>query len=314
MASDRTVTVKSSGGTYSDLNTALSTEATDLTAATGSDERLIIECYNLEDTTAVAISGAWVTNYATGNYVWIKAVDNHGGKWSTSAYRLNVSTLPAFDNSSLDDMVVTGLQIRSTGATSGSRVVRMNSGLDAGTILWEKNIIISDQNTAYVHGVDLVDTSPTYCFRNNLIYCFPRSGGAGAFRVGPITADLFYNTLAGFTYGIALIGTTTSGVVSIGNRIYQGSGLAPVYQTTGTLDAESDYNMTDSDASTITNWGANSLDSGDAPTFSHVDDTNSTLISRDYHLSTGDSGIGIGPSMSTDGGFPFTDDIDGETR
>ena len=87
MATWKTVTVKSSAGDYNNLNAALATEKTDLTAQTGD---LVIECYNFSDTTRVigTSTQGWVTDGT--HRVIIRAVDDHGGKWSTSAYRLEL--------------------------------------------------------------------------------------------------------------------------------------------------------------------------------------------------------------------------------
>lgn len=116
---NKTVTVKTSGGTYTTLQAAIAGEVTanaDLTAA-GLDGILTIECYAMEDTTAVTVAGFTMdaTHYL---HITVPVADRHEGIWSTSKYRLVGATIPMLYIR--DPFVrVEGLQIDNT-ATSGT--------------------------------------------------------------------------------------------------------------------------------------------------------------------------------------------------
>ena len=71
---------------YTSLNAALTTEDDTYADLVTNTMILTFDCYNFEDTT-LADSGTGYTDSAS-YYINIVAHDSHGGKWSTSAYRM----------------------------------------------------------------------------------------------------------------------------------------------------------------------------------------------------------------------------------
>ena len=111
------VTVAASGGDYTALDTAMDTEATDITAIATDlfDDVQVafrIQCENFEDTTVVVPAAAWTTD-AT-HLLLIEAMDNHGGKYGKKAYRLAVDSASRVIDltSDVNDLAMAGLQIQ----------------------------------------------------------------------------------------------------------------------------------------------------------------------------------------------------------
>jgi len=294
MATYKTVTVKSSGGTYTNLNAVDAGEATNLVTAGGD---LVVDVYNFEDTTAAVFDGAWTTD-ATHRVV-IRAVDDHEGKWSTGAYRLTNSSTSPLTNKSIDYLFLDGIQIQSTstggllggyyahgdlnaaGVTEMDRCIQV--GPDGGTTS------IGVWNGEPLHDIEI---------RNSVVYGWYR--GLGSTGTGSkIESDNV--TIDDCDIGVRV---NYGGHVLTNTRITNCT--TPIATGEGNIDSASDYNLTD-DATAPTNWGSNSLDTA---TVDYVDGSNGTLTSRDYHLGATDDGIGAGDDLSSS----FTTDIDGDTR
>jgi hypothetical protein len=318
MATWKTVTVNPSGGDYVSLNAALAGEATDVTAQSGD---LVISCENFEDTTEVAWPSGFTSDET--HRVVITAADDHGGKWSTSAYRLNVEGTVddgcfRYNQSSDSNYIVfQGIQFREYGSVDGVHGLRLQTGA-ATTVKLDKCILIGDHADAdtLVRGIRTDDNDFRLIMSNTLIYGW----NDGLLLTQSTTGGdhIIYNcTIDGAgRYGLFYKGFA-AGAIKVKNTRFTNHGTAFLYEQNSGFDAfdsTSDYNLTDDVASSITNWGSNSIDSGDTPTIAYIDDTNSTLTARDYHLDTGDSGIGAGQDLSSDPDLPVTDDIDGDTR
>lgn len=311
MATWKTVTVASGGGDYTSLSAALAAEATDVTAQVGD---LIISCENFSDTTVVNTSGQlWTTN-AT-HRVLIQIADNHNLTWSASVYRLE-TTQTCITNSTIDHLEISGIQCREHGTINGERVLHMNVGLDSGTFKLEKFILISDHNDATdsTNIVELDDNSQTYKLSNGVMYADQSgSSNVNGINVGGITAaaNVWIDnvTIDSVDNGLAL-GSGSGNIRARNTRI---TSVNVAVSGGSTLHADSDFNLTDNSAPT--NWGANSIDSGDAPAIGYVDDSNATMTSRDYHMSVDtDSGHETGTDLSGDANNPFSDDGAGTTR
>jgi hypothetical protein len=308
---DKTVTVGPSK-TYATIQAALAAEAADLTSASyylGGPGRLIVECYNQEDTTTVDPTGqTWVTD--GDYYVWLQAVENHGGKYGTSSYRLKPSgsgigiAMDADD--SLLNLRVSGLILDGTNTTGVTANIGAGTAAHTGWMWLEKCILFG--NSSSNHGVNLSNVDMDLYMSNCVVYGYTGTGVTGI-RWNAQPWGYIYNcTIDDCDIGINTVGTKTvlknTRITNCATSICNGEDIA----------ADSDYNLTDESTTIPSNWGTNSIDGNDTPTINYVDDTNATLTSRDYHLTAGDSGIGAGTDLSGDAVLSFTDDIDGETR
>ncbi len=307
MATWKTVTVASSGGDYTTLSAALSGEATDVTAQSGD---LIISCENFSDVQQVSTTGqAWTTD-AT-HRVLIQIVDAHNGEWTTSAYRLE-TTGTCFRNTTIDDLEIVGIQVREHGTSLNSRCIHYQTGLDSGTQVLQKFILIQDHNdvTDPVACIEIDDPTPVYKLSNGIMYGdIAGSSTLKGLKVDASTAVVYCDNVT--------IDSVDNGLdITSPNIRFRNSRITNVNNVkvgTGTLHSASNYNLTDGTAPT--NWGANSLDSTDSPVIAYVDDSNATMKSRDYKLSgASDSGYEAGTDLSGDSNNPFSDDITGTAR
>lgn len=315
-----TKTIASSGGDYTSLNDGLAACASDITTncvGTGGPGILTFNCQNFSDAVEVAFPAGY-TSSATYPIV-IQATNSHGGKWSTSAYRLNVQgtvddgCFRINQAATVNYIKFIGIQFREYGTTNYTYGIRLQSATAGSVVELDKCILVGDHGDAdeFVYGIYQGTANIKVLARNTLIYGWQKGWQAvwvsGTNRMYGCTIDdcgsgIFYSQTN--NAGITLIGTRITGCT---NAIYKGS-------TGNALSSTSDYNLSDADMSAVVNWGANSIDSGDTPTINYVDDSNATKTSRDYHLASGDSGIGAGTDLSSDPNMPFSDDIDGETR
>ena len=311
---DKTVTV-GPAQTYASLNAALAGEIADLTDAayfSGGPGRLIIDCYDFEDTTVVnqGVSG-WTTSDSY--YVLIRAVDDHAGKYSTSSYRLSVGVSVGvacqIDQTTLEHIHFQGIQIYHPSNVTNSQAIRTAGAPTTGWFKFEKCIVIlgDDVDDALV-GIRLTEINTTYYIWNTLVYGAGGNATSAGIQMINSSATYIYNcTIDDIATGLDL--AAGASVRLKNTRITNVTTISDQG-----LHADSDYNLTDGDASSINNWGANSIDSGDTPTISYVDDDNANLLLRDYHIEAGDTGVGAAADLSGDADNPFTDDIDGETR
>lgn len=296
MATYKTVTVKSSGGTYTNLNAVDAGEATDLTAESGD---LVVLCDNIEDTTAVIFDGAWTTD-AT-HRVIIRAVDDHDGTWDTSAYRLTNSSTSPLINKTVDYLFLDGIQINATHTTATLGGYYAHGDLNAvGVTEMDRCVLVGPDAGAANIGVWNSEPLHDIEIRNSVVYGWYRGLGSTGSGAKIVSENV---TVDDCDYGVRV---NYGGHVLTNTRITNCT--TPIATGEGNIDAASDYNLTDGTAPT--NWGANSIDSTDTPTVDYVDDDNATLTSRDYHISTDDDGYGAGDDLSGS----FTDDIDGDER
>ena len=305
---DKTVTVGPSK-TYATINAAMAAEYDDLTDAayySGGPGRLIIECYNQADTTEVDTVGqTWVTS--ADYYVWIKAMESHGGKYSTSSYRMEPtggSECFDFDSDhSPGHIWITGIIMNVTGATSNA--LSMGAGVGSGWMKIEKCILIGDSEN--LHGYVCSENDIDLYIWNSVIYGFTATGSIG------IRHNVGYDS---YIYNCVIDDCYNGIDPSAGSERLKNTRITNCTTVAASeyIHSDSDYNLTDESTTIPSNWGANSIDGNDTPTISYVDSDNANLLLRDYHIESGDSGIGAGTSLSSDLDIPFSDDIDGTTR
>jgi len=324
MATLRTVTVKASGGDYTSLKDAIGMEAIDITAATGSDEIVRIDCYPFEDTTNVVTVGMpeWTTSPT--NYVELRFVDGAGvplyvGKWSTSAYRL-VGTNGVFQNNQINHLWHTEgtFQVMDNLGTSTSTGGVFKCTVDAAGG-WNRfdggGILIVNHNSGTAWRGFKIDRGMDCRWRNWIGYGgnnegvfspaidVPAGSGAPTLTFENCTFDDWSEVEFIADAGTTLILTNC-----------RATGIPGDLATAGQpdrMDPSSDFNITDAETANEVNWGTNSLNSSDTPTIDYVDDTNADLTLRDYRLnSASDSGYQAGTDLSGS----FTVDIEDSTR
>lgn len=287
----RTVTVKSAGGDYSDLNAAASGEEADLVAL---DRQLVIECYNFEDTGGRGYfnDANWtvdVTHYVT---VTVPVGQRHDGKWSTSGYRLKITGGWASGiNTELDYTRLEWLQVEDNMTVAGG----------SGFSITGENCVVDGCITKFTG----VATTPR------------------GFSVGPAANGTWLRNCLAHDYrngsggrGFSL-STDTSGELELDNcgahNCYQGfveTWFPPILKNcwaqdcddgfNGTWHADSDYNLSDLAADAP---GTNSKNSTEIEFVDKADD--------DFHLADTDLGaLNSGVDLSG----TFTDDIDGDVR
>ena len=314
---DRIVSVDGVGAgadEYASINAMFAGEDGLDCTATGIEGDLVVQLEDFEDTTPVLyVSGSGITTDATYGVRFVM-VDDPGGKWSTSAYRLVVTggSDPAafgyFANLA-EHLHIEGIQIffESDDTTPGGIVVAGSPG--TGSIFeLDKGIILLDDNASdKLAGIRTTEANVDHYVRNTVIYSNGANAASSGIRMAASGASLWLYNVTIDDIGIGMELDSADKVRAKNTRITNVTTVADAQ-----LHSDSDHNLTDGTAPT--NWGASSLDSTDTPTIDYVDDTNATLTSRDYHLGATDSGIGAGTDLSSDGDMSFTDDIDGDTR
>jgi len=319
MATLRTVTVKASGGDYAGLDAAFGGEAADITAATGSDEILRIDCYPFEDTVKCVIDDtAWKTSPT--NYVELRFLDSGGDPfytavWSTLGYRLSALS-NVFENNQVDHLWHTEgtFQMRDnlgTG-TSTAAVFKVSSASGGWNRFDGGGIMIVDHNSGTAWRGFKIDAAVTCRWRNWIAYggdkenVFSPAIDVPAGSGGP---TLFFDnctfdewTTLNF---IADAGTTLTHKNCRATNIRFDISDASLPDV---MDAASDFNLTDREANSDVNWGTNSLDSADSPVIDYVDDTNAVFINRDYRInSSSDSGYEAAADLSANFGVDILD-------
>jgi hypothetical protein len=277
---------------YPSLNAALSGESADLVTNTCI---LTIDCYNFEDTTA-ADTGTGYT-VSSSYYIKIQAHDSHGGKWSTSAYRLAVGNSHGLVIQEQNTRLI-GIQTSSNASSDYRYSFNCASGIG---IYAERCIATTGGGTGvnrYGFYIDSVATGYTATLINCLVYDL---AGIGFYYSA--TDSLSGNFLNCTAVGCTVYGFTTSYQDSIAKNCLAygcGTGFGGVNSDWGSASAT---NASD-DTSVIPGTGDVDL-SGYAGTDIFVDYTN-----KDFHLKSSSPCIGVGTDLSA----TFTTDIDGETR
>lgn len=289
-----TKTVKPSGGDYTSLAAWEAAQQGDLVAA---DQIRQAECYAMSDTTQVAISGS-TTDATRYLRVFTPVTERHDGKWNAAKYRLEPTDVDAL---TIHDEYVRleGLQLRIQGITTGRSELALGFISNPSEIQIDSLIIRGSGANSF--GIDPSSSQiMTVKIRNTIIYdCQAdffgglRWGGAGSVFVYNCT---FYNNY----YGVR----KTNGSVVVKNCLAVANVGANFHSDDGVWGSGTDYNVSgSSDITTGAHCRTNQ-------TVSFVDATN-----RDLHLTSTDAGAkDFGVDLSSDIDFPFSTDIDGETR
>jgi len=165
---NRTVTIKSADGDYSSLNAAFAGEVVDNADLVTNEMILTFECYNFADTTIAATGTGWTTSASY--YLNIVAVDSHGGKYSTNAYRLETATTTQLIRIEENYTRFTGIQFKATGTASTYNQNGITSAATVGVVLDQCiGVYAGSGNTSYVGLAPTGSSSATGCFARNCI-------------------------------------------------------------------------------------------------------------------------------------------------
>lgn len=270
-----------------------------------------IACYaDAADTTNAGFSQSWngdathyLRIYTPVDPSEVGGSQRHAGKWTTTAYRLEVNTGDAI-SVTCNFLRIEGLQIRNLGVTAMFTmgiVVMPATGttLDyraAYNILWGLSSSAYDYHDGMQFNGSL--TSGTIRVWNNIIYDYR---GTGSFSFGldiliGANAYIYNNTIQNCQRGFTTQGMTATFINNIAQNCSDGYSY--------TSQSGSDYNLSDL--------------AGDAPGTNSKNSTTVTFVDkpgRDLHLAVSDTGAkDSGTDLSGDGNLPFDDDIDGEIR
>lgn len=293
-----TKTVKSSGGDYTSLSGWEAGQQGDLVTA---DEIRQAECYAMEDTSAVVISG-WTTDATRYWRIYTPAAERHDGKWNTGKYRHNPTN--SVYNLDISDSTVTGyiegLQFRNnyTVANTPRCILGRHS---SGTVYVSACVLVM-ASSGSVTSSQIIgwDYGGNYKIWNNV---FINDGGTGCTGYSIAgTSYVYSNTFRDCALAMQRAGGT---IVAKNNLIDQCTTAA-----SGTFAAGTDYNATNNASMGYTVTGGGNTHDRTSQTFTFVDAAND-----DFHLASGDTAAkDFGTDLSADANLAFSDDVDGVTR
>ena len=304
-ATNRTVTVKPSGGDYTSLAAAIAGEKGDMVSL---DRQLTIECYAMADAGGAALfaNADWVTDATRYVLVTVPTSERHGGGWNTSKYYLPVEGI-ALRVHSTEFVRIDGVQIYSTGDNSTFYVGGPDSG--AGDIRISNSIIRGSSssgyrgvfNASYVGGSSMVVRA-----WNNLVYGASSSGIGRGVQVDIAgTYNFWNNTIAGCAVGI-FTGVSAGNLIFV-NTLFTGNAVTGDTANKA-LAAGTDYNRTSNSSLGYTVTGSGNTHDAVSQTF-----TFANAAAYNWHLTVDDAGAkNLG--VSDPGSGLFSTDVDGETR
>jgi hypothetical protein len=265
---------------------------------------LEIACYatGSADTSFVNITG-WTTDASHTITIQTPSSDRHDGKWTDSAYRLEVSGGPCL-KSSVGDLVISGLQLYcSADAATDVAAVSLDGTSVNGRVEVSETIIRLDgaDGSGERLGISAPDVGTVSLVVKNIVLYDLGSGTdrhAGLLvEDTSLTARVLSTTIVGGAFGIR----QTAGAVSAINTIAVGSGTAGF---SGMFQSESASNAADDGTAP----GTGSFP-GTTPPFSGP----LTGASADLHLSCGIPGLATVTSSLFDIGI-IDDVFDGNPR
>jgi hypothetical protein len=279
----------------------------DITAATGSDEIVIVECQastGLADTDTLSFGDAWKT--AQDNYIQIYTEPNggyrHNGTYQTgNKYRMETSgsgITMSQGLSGLHELKFIGLQIKSPDANSNAIFIRPGWRASPGFCYIEHCVLVgvnplTGSNTA--HGIYITGEQVDYYISNCIIYDFYSSGWyCRAIHIGNGQNAYINNvTVVDCHGGIS----QAQGTVEINNCIVQGA--VGIKSYAGTLTGNNNICNKADDA---------------MPGNQSIIGTVTFIGGDDYHLDNSDTiALGAGADLSAHT-YTITDDIDRDLR
>lgn len=286
---------------YATLGAALTAEADNLVS---DDVYLEIEATgSAADTSCPDVDG-FTTDATRYIRIYPATGDAHLGVWSTGKYRIECAADNAF-LIRIPNVRVEGIQLRNT-QNNPSRGFTLASG-STGPVYLERNLIRGPASPGSdAQGIRSYTSNSGVRLRasSNIIYGFYDC-------VYWVTGDgdnqglYFYNNTIGScsNYGVLLSAYGTNDIAKIRNNLIQNT-TSNGYLRDGTFDSAfaTSKNITEDSSSPDSGFASTAVTFADAG-------------SNDYHLDAGDTAaIGTGDDLSADADYPFSLDIDGETR
>ncbi len=298
---NRTVTVKSSGGDYTSLSAAIAGEAGDLVSL---DRQLTIECYAMADTTAIRIDNtAWTTDATRYILITVPSTERHAGFYSTSKYRLEVANDNALELDYGEYVTLEGLQVYSTGNYA---TLSLGTGTAAASNITIRQCIIRGSSSITYKGPLYITGSGsalanTYVY-NNLIY--------GTYTLSGIGRCIQFDTVGNYYIYNNTLASCGTGMYRNNGTVVAKNNLVSVTTQLGygTFAAGTDYNRTNVSTLGYSVTGGGNTHDAASRTFTFVNSGSS-----DYHLQESDVGA-KDQGVSDPGSGLFSSDIDGETR
>ncbi|MBA3973598.1 MAG: hypothetical protein C0504_05175 [Candidatus Solibacter sp.] len=299
---NRTVTVRPSGGNYTSLSAALTGEAGDLVAL---NRQLTIELYAMEDTAAATIASAsWTTDATRYILITVPTAERHAGVYTTSKYRLTNSGAAPLSIANSVFVVVDGLQVYTT--ANNHSPVNFITGSGAAANQTIRNCIIRGNTNVsskgLINGGGTSNSSRNIYIYNNLIYDSYRVTGSGRGIQIDVVGNWYVwnNTLPLVGQGLL---RNNGVVIAVNNLISATSATA-----SGTFAAGTNYNATTLSTMGYTVTGGGNANDRTSQTF-----TFAGAGTGDYHLAGTDTGA-KDFGMTNPGAGVFSHDIDGEPR
>jgi hypothetical protein len=300
-ATNRTVTVKPSGGDYTSLSAAVAGEAKNLVSL---DRQLTIECYAMQDTAPVVFDRtAWTTDATRFILVTVPPSERHAGVYNTSKYRLEVSNNHPMQIHHGVWITIEWVQVYLT-AGSDRRVLYVGgSSASASNITIRNNILRSPGQTSnsVIHASFTGNSSTNVYIYNNLMY-----GGTGTANYGFQTDIignyyLWNNTVGSGTGG--LFRNANGNVMAVNNLLNVSTTAA-----SGTFGAGTNNNATSRPSMGYTVTGGGNTNDRVSQTFTFVN-----AAGGDWHLAEADAGA-RNAGIADPGAGTFGYDLDGEAR
>jgi hypothetical protein len=305
---------------YTSLSTAVTARAGDITLATGSDE---IHHYLCRASAGAADkAGVSLSSYTTSasEYVIVESADTTGGVWSTSAYRISVTSGTGMVLGN-NHVYLRNLQVENTGTAGFTYCV--GTGNDSATSIgwYLDRCFLKGRLTGYGYGSSALTLSTasactgTLLVRNCVLYGGDRTLAVADADTTGVTVRILNCTIYGV--GSALLRSNTSGgsnwhmancvlwgaATSVYNAVRWGDGSAGGTQITYTGDSQGDGN-TGQTAAYHVNPFEDLSGYAEAAVFSDA-------ANFDFSLVAGSPAIDVGTDLS---GFGVTTDIAGTTR
>jgi hypothetical protein len=305
MATTRTVTVKSSGGDYTDLATALSTESKNLVSL---DRVLVIELYASAGAQAKFALSGWTMDATRYLKIVAPAGQRHAGLWTTGKSRIvdtsgGYGTAIATVNAS-DFVVFEGMQFEQQQGNNNEGKGIVVDDVGSGGILTLKDCIIRQAVGA---------TTPAYS-----------NGGIHLFATGAHEVRVQRTLVNGFAWGIwARFSTAARTILLYNPTLVDGinggidfSGLygATVARIKNALIQGSGTNFLDTVSGITKDYVTILTQDTTSPTVGLRSKTVSFVGGGDYTPASGDTAAkDAGTDLSADSYLPHTTDLAGYT-
>lgn len=255
---------------------------------------------------ATVITG-WTVDSTHYVSIYVPTSERHSGVYSTSKYRIEVTNNTALEND-IGYTRIDGIQVKVTGTTGNYYKfgIYLNSADVGGQRLYNSIAYADTTGSADTFGFKGINNvynfgTPAFSYIKNCVaYGWRDRGGYGGGVSGFDLTERTYaynNTAYDNTWGFHDTGDGSVRSV-LKNNISQS---VSVDGYVGSWDASSDSNCSDVAA--------------DAPGSNPQTGTVTFAGAGDYHLSSSDTvAKSKGTNLSADANFPFTDDIDSQTR